>query len=546
MKATGLPNFVGARVPVQSDLLVSRWRELLVDYSDYKVCEFLEFGFPLDYSASSLPNAVEYRNHSGARRHARAVSDYLQQECSSGRIAGPFKAAPFANLMVSPINTVPKSGTSERRILVDLSWPFGSSVNDGIVKGHFLGEPFELHFPTVDDVCNLVLACGPGALIYKRDLAKAYRQFPIDPFDYHHLGYYWNDSYYFDTVLCMGQRSAALSCQRATRAAVSIHNSRGFSALVYLDDFLGVEAVSSAQSAYVALGDLLRELGLKEKFSKAVPPSTRVVVLGVLFDTDAMTLSVTKERLTEINELLSLWLDKAKASRVELQRLLGKLSFVSKCVRQSRVFLNRLFEALRKVQRGHHCMELTMEFRMDIIWWITFLRTYNGVSIIPSPVYSAPDHVFSTDACLSGCGALCTDSYFHSVFPNSILEQVLDINCLELLTVVVSIKLWGHQWCGLSIEIFCDNSTTVLAINSGSSRNSFISKCLRELWLLCARFEIMLRAKHLPGIENRLADYLSRWHLRPDYYSQQFFSSLDYELNEVMIDPSNFDFECNW
>ena len=121
MKATGLPNFVGARVPVQSDLLVSRWRELLVDYSDYKVCEFLEFGFPLDYSASSLPNAVEYRNHSRARRHARAVSDYLQQECSSGRIAGPFKAAPFANLMVFPINTVPKSGTSERRILVDLS-----------------------------------------------------------------------------------------------------------------------------------------------------------------------------------------------------------------------------------------------------------------------------------------------------------------------------------------------------------------------------------------------------------------------------------------
>ena len=177
---------------------------------------------------------------------------------------------------------------------------------------------------------------------------------------------------------------------------------------------------------------------------------------------------------------------------------------------------------------------------------MTFLCSDNGVSIIPSAVYSPPDHVLSTDACLTGCGALCDDYYFHSVFPENVLEQVSDINCLELLTVVVSIKLWGHKWRGLSIEIFCDNSTTVLAINSGASRNGLISTCIRELWLLCARFEIMLRAQHLPGIENRLADYLSRWHLRPDYYSEKFFSSVNYDLEEVLVYPNIFDFECNW
>ena len=39
-----------------------------------------------------------------------------------------------------------------------------------------------------------------NALIYKRDLAKAYRQFPIDPLDYQHLGYFWQGQYYFGTV----------------------------------------------------------------------------------------------------------------------------------------------------------------------------------------------------------------------------------------------------------------------------------------------------------------------------------------------------------
>ena len=546
MKATGLPNFAKARIPVKSDLNIARWRELLANYFDCAVCDFLEFGFPLDYSAHCLPYVSEYRNHYGARSHISEVSQYLFSECSSGRIAGPFVTAPMVDFMVSPLNTVPKSGSSERRILVDLSWPLGSSVNDGIVKGTFLGQPFDLKFPTVDDVCNLVLQCGQGALIFKRDLAKAYRQFPIDPFDHQHLGYFWQGQYYFDTVLCMGQRSAALSCQRSTRAASYINCSRGFSCLVYLDDFIGIEPPESAQAAYVALGDLLLELGLKEKQSKAVPPSTNAIVLGVLFDTVHMTLSVTQDRLDEIAQLLPLWLLKTVATRVELQRLLGKLSFVSKCVRQSRIFLNRLFAALRKVQRSHHTVTLSPEFRKDITWWITFLRTYNGVSIIPNPVYSSPDHVLSSDACLTGCGAVCGDSYFHSPFPQDILDQNHDINCLELLTVVVAIKLWGHKWRGMSIQIFCDNNVTVLAINSGASRSDFITKCLRELWLWCARYELLLRAQHLPGVENRLADFLSRWHLRPLYYSNQFFTEIDYEVTEAFIDDQIFYLDCIW
>ena len=176
---------------------MSRLRELLVDYLDNIVCDFLEFGFPLDYSAKCLPHVSEYRNHNGARSHVMEVSEYLQTECTAGCIAGLLDAAPFADFMVSPLNTVPKSDSSERRILVDLSWPFGSSVNDGIVKGSFLGQPFDLKFPTVDDVCSLVRRCGQGALIFKRDLAKAYRQFPMDPLDYQLLGYFLAKSLLF-------------------------------------------------------------------------------------------------------------------------------------------------------------------------------------------------------------------------------------------------------------------------------------------------------------------------------------------------------------
>ena len=68
-----------------------------------------------------------------------------------------------------------------RRVIVDLSWPHGSSVNDGISKSVYLGELINLHYASVEQVCQMVMAAGRGAHIYKRDLRHAYRQIPVDP-----------------------------------------------------------------------------------------------------------------------------------------------------------------------------------------------------------------------------------------------------------------------------------------------------------------------------------------------------------------------------
>ena len=96
---------------------------------------------------------------------------------------------------------------------MDLSWPIGSSVNDGIPSEQYLGVDFQLVYPTVDDVSAHILALGPGCLLFKWDLKHAYRQFPVDPGDYHLLSYSWRDQMFFDMVLPMVLRSAAMACQ---------------------------------------------------------------------------------------------------------------------------------------------------------------------------------------------------------------------------------------------------------------------------------------------------------------------------------------------
>jgi len=119
----------------------------------------------------------------------------------------------------------------------------------------------DLCYPTIDSIVSAVVQSGNGCLLYKRDLCKAYRQFPVDPHDYNLLGYHWQNNFYFDTVLTMGLRSAAMACQRSTSAVTWIFSRTGRYLFNYLDDFMGVSDVSSALQDFLDLARLLHSLG---------------------------------------------------------------------------------------------------------------------------------------------------------------------------------------------------------------------------------------------------------------------------------------------
>ena len=143
-------------------------------------------------------------------------------------VIGPFSNNLFScPVAVSPLNSVPKPDTTEQQIILDLSWPVRSSVNDGIPSGLYLAQEFALVYPTMDLIADRVAALGSGCLLFKRDLRRAYRQFPVDPYDYPLLEYSWNGHYYFDVVLPMGLRTAAMACQSSTNAVSYILSCAG-------------------------------------------------------------------------------------------------------------------------------------------------------------------------------------------------------------------------------------------------------------------------------------------------------------------------------
>ncbi|VDI73107.1 Hypothetical predicted protein [Mytilus galloprovincialis] len=202
------------------------------------------------------------------------MEKYLVKELTKGAIIGPFHVNPFDHgIILSPLNTVPKKDSTERRIILDLS-----------------------------------LADGTG------DLAWAYRQIPIDIGDTFLVGFAWNGHIFFDIVLSMGLRSAAQICQRLTNAIAYIYRSLGFDIINYLDDFARVEVPELSAKAFLELQNVLASCGIEESQHKAVGPSTRMEFLGIICDSVKMTLEILIERLTDKDLILLEWVGKEFAS----------------------------------------------------------------------------------------------------------------------------------------------------------------------------------------------------------------------------------------
>ena len=175
------PNPYGAKIPVSSQLNISVWRHYLTDYVDHVVVAFLQFGWPINYTSSVLPQPT-HTNHQSALAYPEDAQHYLSTELSFGALAGPFKENPLPDdLITSPLQTVYKRGSTKHRVVMDLSFPHTASVNSGIQKTLYLENAFQLRLPGIDRLREFIISKGSGCYVYKKDLKCTYQQFPIDP-----------------------------------------------------------------------------------------------------------------------------------------------------------------------------------------------------------------------------------------------------------------------------------------------------------------------------------------------------------------------------
>ena len=108
-----------------------KWKSYLQDYWDWQLPLLIKYGFPLDYNRCYNIQS-EKINHKSALQYTSHVDIYLTDEMNHVAMLGPFKDPPFEKLYTSPFVTREKSSSDKRRVIIDLSWPKGQSVNSGV------------------------------------------------------------------------------------------------------------------------------------------------------------------------------------------------------------------------------------------------------------------------------------------------------------------------------------------------------------------------------------------------------------------------------
>ena len=236
---SGKPNRYSCRIPLDSIWKLDTFTTMLFEYEDLEVIEWLRYGFTVSRDEKAKDPTPASSNHLGATLYPAEIDRYIEKELSMGALIGPFQISPFLNRIgVSLVSTTLKRNSMKCRIIMDLSWLTGQSVNDGIDKDMYDGEEIRLTYPSIDTLMRRIAELGvKDVLLWKKDMIRAFKQIYLCPQDYSLIGYRWRRLLYFDKTVPMGLCSAAYICQRVTNAIVFVHRSFGYWSINYLDDF---------------------------------------------------------------------------------------------------------------------------------------------------------------------------------------------------------------------------------------------------------------------------------------------------------------------
>ena len=100
-----------------------------------------------------------------------------------GHTSGPFSIPPLEPFHCLPLGAVPKKDGTYR-IILDLSSPRGSSINEGISR-----DDFSVKYSSFDDAVTLIRSSGTSTFMAKIDIWHAFRLCPVRHEQWGLLGY---------------------------------------------------------------------------------------------------------------------------------------------------------------------------------------------------------------------------------------------------------------------------------------------------------------------------------------------------------------------
>lgn len=534
IKAKASPNFCGAHIPVESGLNCDAWDEALSQYHDNEICQYFRYGWPIGYHKSSPPKSVS-DNHPSALQHPEHVKEFIKIELGFKALVGPFEEPPFTPwTRCSPVMTRPKKDSLLRRVIVDLTFPAGEGVNDGINILDYYGKDITYTLPSLGDLVSRLQICGRGALVWKSDLARAYRQLRADPIDTPLLGIKVDGLYYLDLCPPFSCKTSSAACQRMANAVVFLMRQAGFFTLAYLDDFGGCESDhQTATRSYAHFNELTQRLGLQLASHKCLPPTTNIEWLGYSINTNEMSVAVPTSKLLEVVAECHRWEGRKRARKKHIQSLAGRLIYLTNCITPARKFVARILATLRAMG-DREWTSLSHDFHLDLLWFIKYAELSNGV------FYYTPQRVeieIRCDSSLTGGGGVSLKYCYSWKYPDQHRNRFPYIHHLEAVNLLVAYSTLAPLVAqpGALLVISTDNISSSFALETGRTRDPVFASCSRELWLKALTHNHLVTIRHKAGALIPMADALSRQHY--DHHKAAFVQQEIQRSNLILIYP---------
>ena len=458
-----------------------------------KIVHGIEHGFKTGCSGKYRYPSVA-KNTPSAYVDGVKVTDAIGSWIKKDFVRGPVTREKLPqNAKVSAIMTRSKPN-GKVRVILNLSGPKGSSVNEGIDP-----QEFPATMSSTTEWVKVLTRAGRGCLITKVDWADAYKHLAVHPTDLDLQWFEWLGRYFCELCLVFGSASSAGlfdSVAKILLWIVSEKSGLDMSHIIqHLDD---VCAAAPAESGMCQKFDdtfiqVASEVGVKlaprDDPQKSFGPSTSGTVLGVNYDTVTWTWGIPKDKLVRLLHTLTEFIESNSVLQKEMWSLVGKIQHVRPLVPGGKFNIDHLIRANSESEYGLDSVSIHDGLREQLRYWRIILQLVTDSILIPNPWAILPPWTLDvyTDAAggslhdpLRGVGAVCPGWFAFIPWGHKINAGYKDglrrldkkMSAWELLGPLLVITA-GHNFCRNSpIRVHVDNQGAVYIFEKGYS-----SKC---------------------------------------------------------------------
>ena len=459
-------------------------------------------------------------------------ADFLREqrdiEIKAGRYSESFGTDLLPGMYSTPIHAIPKPRSVKLRLVNDHSaGPF--SLNSMISREDAIGAKMD----SISDLIGSLLRYrkrfpNKSLVLFKSDVSAAYRRLPLHPLWQVKQIVTVDNECHVDRCTSFGGRG-------------SCHDYTAFMGLVlwiaifvrfitdlfgYIDDNFGFDEdgcvmwyepyhcyYPSKQAKLLKLWD---DIGLPhDKSKQEYGPILRII--GFMVDPKLMRVSMDEEDRTRllhhVQEFCTTAPGGTRRTLREFQQLAGWINWSFNVFPLLKPALSNVYSKIGGKSESHAKIFVSKAVVRDLDWFASHVRSSNGVYLFEDIDWDVEcaDVIAYSDASLSGLGFFferLQQGFQCSIPQNAPKDTIFYFEALAVVSAIDAATRLSSP--PTRLLIFSDNTNTVDIFNSLRSLPSY-NDLLKYTVSLLLKHSISLRVMHVPGVDNSIADSLSRF-----------------------------------